>query len=182
MTGKPLVFQEFRDGPHPHHLPLMNLTDPEPPPGSWNADISLRRIDAILNKYGPGTFRSGIIPLIRSDDRRQQLVGCIAILKLNPEERKELTALSWERVENGSWIIPQIMVILSFLDRGFIDSGRQFIGSSDELNHLDPEDQVDFIIEKVCENSCPSEIKGRMAMRWRKRLLALNKAGKTDVL
>lgn len=95
----------------PGYLKLLNLADND-------ASVVLRRIQRALTHEGANRF---IFLLLEDCNWRPQLVGCLACL-LRPDF--DATGSLWRAIDAGSWITPQLAVVLLCLDRNFIRETR----------------------------------------------------------
>lgn len=117
------VFADFWNG-QPNHLPLLNLFDPPNLPAEWSLTKSLDRLDSILSTKSAKSVRQGIHLLLKSDNWRPHLVAAVAILKVGKEEKTKLKGTLWKRLNQGSWVTPQILVVLSMIDDEFVELAR----------------------------------------------------------
>ncbi len=115
------IFNEFWDGVHPHHLPFLHPHD------SPNLTISLQRLNAILEKNSESSILEGTRHLLADHNWRTHLVACFVLLRLSPQTRSALFDSFWERLTLGSWVSPQISVVLSLMDRDFKMKGEKVL-------------------------------------------------------
>ena len=112
------VFKEFWNG-QPHHLPFLNLYEPEGGSEEWNLQTSLNRLDELISSNKAEFLIEGVELLLKSEDWRPHLVAALASLKMKPVDRKLPIERLWERLGKGSWVSPQLLVILSIIDVEF---------------------------------------------------------------
>lgn len=112
------VFNDFWNG-HPNHLPLINLHETPNPSKEWNLAKSIDRLNYIISKNSSNDIVNGIRLLLKDEDWRPHLVASIATLKIDKKLQSELIINLWNRLKSGSWVSPQILVILSIIDCEF---------------------------------------------------------------
>jgi|GEM_PF-1038335 len=112
------VFIDFWNG-HPNHLPFLNLRESNNEPKDWNLKKSIELIDEIMLKNTEESIIESIELLLNSENWRPHLVALMAIFKLKEVKQQKHIKLLWERLARGSWVSPQILVILSIIDTAF---------------------------------------------------------------
>jgi hypothetical protein len=120
------VFNNFWDE-HPNHLPFLNLRESKDDPKEWNLQTSITKLYSILKSHPDGDVNEGIRQLINSDDWRPHIVASISILSFDSTRRDEFIGLLWDRLSRGSWTSPQILVVLSIIDKDFESKARKVI-------------------------------------------------------
>jgi hypothetical protein len=101
------------------YLTLLNL-----PPAASSAVVTIGNVV----RQNPN-HRESVLALLRDPDWRSHLVAAVAVL-LSPA-RVDLCPAVWEAVDKGSWVSPQLAVVLSICDPEFVGSakGRIMTGS-----------------------------------------------------
>jgi hypothetical protein len=127
------VFNIFWDQ-HPNHLPFLNLMESAHDPKEWNLQISISKLDSILETNSKEQLSEGINLLLQSKDWRPHLVAIISLLTFEAIEREKLINQLWERLAYGSWISPQILVVLSLIDRNFISKAERLLDEEFKVN------------------------------------------------
>ncbi|AYB33788.1 hypothetical protein [Chryseolinea soli] len=188
------IFNEFWDGVHPHHLPLLNLID-SGASNQWNLTISLQRLNAIVEKNPEQSVQEGVIALLAYHDWRSHLVACLVILRLPSSARSILLDHFWKRLSLGSWVCPQILVALSLVDRNFEMKAEKILhdGLAMYAQSLSVTDEqksqgssrastpserktkaaIEFLLKNTLNDTPDSDSGGLIASRWKKRLLKL---------
>jgi len=89
---------------------------------------TLKKIDKILLHKSLRRIKRGIKNLLKADDWRLHLVACTAIVKLGKEECQLYIPVLWDKLKkDGSWVSPQILGLLSYLDTDSIQNFKQHI-------------------------------------------------------
>ena len=187
------IFNEFWDGTHPLHLPLLNLRD-SGEANNWNLTISLQRLNAIAEKNSDQSVQEGIRHLLANHDWRPHLVASVVLLRLSSQARSTLLDLFWERLSLGSWVSPQILVALSLADKNFKMKGEKILRDGLAMNApglsvpdhpvsqsgmgSSPSERkikaaIDFLINNVLNDASDGDSGGLLASGWREKLLKL---------
>jgi hypothetical protein len=97
------------------YLTLLNL-----PPAASSAVLS------ISNLIGQNpNHQEDVLALLRAPDWRLHLIAAVAVL-LSPV-RDALYPALWDAVDSGSWVSPQLAVVLAICDPEFVDGAKQRI-------------------------------------------------------
>lgn len=120
------VFNNFWDE-HPNHLPFLNLRESEDDPKEWNLQTSITKLYSILKSHSDEDVNEGMRQLIDSEDWRPHIVASISILSFDWTRRDEFIGLLWDRLSRGSWTSPQILVVLSIIDKDFESKASKII-------------------------------------------------------
>ncbi|WP_405368432.1 hypothetical protein [Nonlabens sp. Asnod2-A12] len=112
------IFNDFWNG-HPNHLPFLNLYEIPNPPKEWNLNKSIDILDCIVSENSGKEVVDGIKLLLKSQDWRPHLVASLATLKIDKKHQHDVIKDLWNRLKSGSWVSPQILVILSIIDSEF---------------------------------------------------------------
>jgi len=184
------IFDNFWDG-HPNHLPFLDLYESQDDPEEWNLQLSLNKLESILTKNSLEDVIAGLNLLLKSDNWRPHLIACLVILKSKVFQENGFKIALWERLKSGSWVSPQILVVLSIIDEDFEDKIRNIIdnGFKVVLKPMSPEEHhtarggsSSLMAErKIIEaaqyllNGPSSEYDegGGIAASWKERLLEL---------
>ncbi len=187
------VFNDFWNG-HPNHLPLMNLYDIPNPPKEWNLTKSIHRLDYIISKNSSDDIVSGIRFLLKNEDWRPHLVAALATLKIDKNRQFELKVDLWNRLKNGSWVSPQILVILSIIDSEFNIKAKQICKNGFNITyseipmhehhyargpagtHVDNNKVIastEYLLNGVITDSEDNDNGGSLAKNWKENLLRL---------
>jgi hypothetical protein len=195
------VFNSFWDG-HPNHLPFLNLRESKDDPKEWNLQTSIAKLYSILKSHSDGNINEGIRQLIKSDDWRPHIVASISILSFDSQRRNEFIDLLWERLSRGSWTSPQILVVLSIIDKDFISKASKIVSEGFAVNYsqLTPIEHhvsrggtsikeasakvvavIYFLLNKIMTDSVDSEQGASIAKNWTESLTKLIDEGKIRV-
>ena len=189
------VFNIFWNG-QPNHLPLMTLQYDNDEPKEWNLKKSLSLIESIVSENATENILTGVVALLDNEDWRAHVVAILSIAKLQPDIRTELIDNLWLRLGKGSWISPQILVVLSLIDINFEEKAMTILENGFEIKYEKklsaPEhhssrgpgsrfSESNKVIA-ACKNLIDGEIwedekydnGGLIAMSWKKQLLELN--------
>lgn len=128
------IFKEFWNG-HPNHLPLMGLHNDNDEPKEWNLNKSLDRLDLICDENSKELIIEGIHKLLNNEDWRPHLVAILVSFKISTDEQQRLIPEFWKRLEKGSWISPQILSVLSIIDKEFESKGRQILNNGFKVDY-----------------------------------------------
>ena len=107
---QPLFVQE-----EPSYLPLLNLPPEAASAIHFIADVVHRTSD----------YRPRVLALLNDPGWRLHLVGAIAVLL--SDDREEFSAALWSAVDQGSWVSPQLVVVLSRCDPQFVTNAKERI-------------------------------------------------------
>jgi len=91
----------------PCYLHLLRLS-------AVNIEVAVR---SVIQCAQADTDRSVILKLLADVNWRPTLVAAVAAPFLSPDSR--ITAALWHRVDTGSWVTPQIAVVLALIDPDF---------------------------------------------------------------
>lgn len=128
------VFNSFWDG-QPNHLPFLNLRESKDDPKEWNLQQSTSKLYSILKSNTDSVIDEGIKQLIESENWRPQLVAAISILSFDLERRSKFCGMLWDRLSMGSWVSPQILVVLSIIDSDFKTEAENIIDEGFTVNY-----------------------------------------------
>lgn len=92
----------------PGHLVLMNTTKPE------ETAVVVRRIEGVLQAGG---YEGGLRALLSDVNWRPHLVGAVAMVLM--DDPLPFVAGLWQAVRHGSWMSPQLLLVLSAVDPDF---------------------------------------------------------------
>jgi hypothetical protein len=120
------LFNSFWDK-YPHHLPFLNLMESDNDPAEWNLQISISRLNSICNSNFKWELKESIDLLLESEDWRPHLIAIISVATIDKIERDEFIIKLWERLSRGSWISPQILVVLSIIDEEFKSKAEKIL-------------------------------------------------------
>ena len=112
------IFDDFWDG-NPNHLPFMSLVYIPNSTEDWDLYKSIAKLDEIVAQNTLEAIIEGIQLLLKNENWRPHLVASLAILKIKKEEQLKLSVDLWETLKKGSWVSPQILVVLSIIDDNF---------------------------------------------------------------
>lgn len=194
------IFNSFWDG-QPNHLPLLTLRESKDEPLEWNLKTSISKLNSILNSNSDEKINDGIRQLLKSEDWRLHLVASISVLAVAPQKRSEFVDLIWVRLSHGSWISPQLLVVLSIIDKDFNSRAIKVLNEGFTVNYikLSPMehhvsrggsnaraasekviDAIDYILKKDINESVGSE-GGAIAKNWTEQLTRLADEGKIRI-
>jgi hypothetical protein len=195
------VFNSFWDG-QPNHLPFLNLQESKDDPKEWNLQTSIAKLYLILNEHSEMDINEGIKQLIKSDDWRPHIVASISILSFDSQRRNGFIDLLWDRISRGSWTSPQILVVLSIIDKDFISKASKIINEGFTVNYsrLTPKEHhvsrggtsikeaspkvvavINFLLNKIMIDSVDSDQGASIAKNWTESLTKLINEGKIRV-
>ncbi|MEL6926722.1 MAG: hypothetical protein AAFO94_21965, partial [Bacteroidota bacterium] len=137
----------------------------------WNLDKSLKRINRIFERYDRADVARGIQLMLGRQKWHPQLVACIAMLKLTPEEQVPFIKILWKKLRyDKEWTAPQMAVILSMIDPRFKANAYQLLDEMPDGSHESSEAEVDYLIEKVGVFKFEGDYPNRPPLEWRRRL------------
>ncbi len=128
------IFRNFWDG-QPNHLPFLSLRSYPDEPKEFNLKLSISKLESILESNSEESIKESIQLLLLNEDWRSHLVASIALLTLKQASRKNLTSYFWQRINNGSWVSPQIVVTLSFSDVEFKVKSKKILDNDFKINY-----------------------------------------------
>jgi hypothetical protein len=195
------VFNNFWDG-HPNHLPFLNLRESKDDPKEWNLQTSITKLYSILKSHSDGDVNEGIKQLIDSEDWRPHIVASISILSFDSTRRDEFVGLLWDRLSRGSWTSPQILVVLSIIDKDFESKASKIIsegfavsyspltsiehhvsrgGTSTKAANAKVVAVINFILNRTATDSIENDEGASIAKGWTESLNKLIAQGKIKV-
>lgn len=112
--------------PFPYYLYFLNLEESS----SKRLSKSMMKLANIFQRKSKEKIVKAIFQLLKSYDWRPQIVACVAIGKLEKKEQKKFITCLWKKLEKeGSWVSPQILAILSWIDLNFITNHKKHLSS-----------------------------------------------------
>ena len=176
------IFAEFW-GDHPNHLPFLGFNEGSDESEEWNLTKSLERLDHICDNSSEKLIVEGIKKLLVSMNWRPHLVAIFASFKISKSEQEMLVPDFWKRLENVSWVSPQILSFLSIVDNEFEAKGKEILKNGFVINYSpNIEVQSDTSafkresLEKVLNSI--KELLGNDESDWRQGLLQLIDSGR----
>ncbi|PTX64107.1 hypothetical protein C8N46_101717 [Kordia periserrulae] len=187
------VFNDFWDK-NPNHLPFLSLHYLPNISEGWGLYQSIEKLDVIIEENDLSGIIEGIKLLLKSENWRPHLVASLAILKIKKDEQIKLKSLLWERIRKGSWVSPQILVILSIIDIDFkkiakeiYENGFQIVYSKmSSVEHhsargpagLHVDNQkviasVEYLLHGTINDSFENDCGGSITKSWKKNLMDL---------
>ncbi len=141
------IFTSFWDG-RPNHLSFLNLqqysgkNDEDvrlsksiPKEEQFDLAISTSLLKAIIIRSDIEYLKSGVDLLLNDDDWRPHLVALFAICFIDKVYNTNLVSRLWDRLGFGSWVSPQICVVLSYLDDNFDANAKNVINSGANITY-----------------------------------------------
>ncbi|QNR23920.1 hypothetical protein [Croceimicrobium hydrocarbonivorans] len=113
----------------------MTLIETPYQPEEWNLTKSIERLDHIVSESSGSQIANGIRLLLKNEDWRPHLVAALAILKIDKDLQFELKSNLWSRLKSGSWVSPQILVILSLIDSEFNLKAKEICENGFEISY-----------------------------------------------
>lgn len=188
------IFTNFWDG-RPHHLPFLSLTAlPCDETQNCNLQWSISKLEAILQSNPDPTIAEGIRLLLQQDNWRMHLVGAVSMLLIKKATREDLIGLFWERLSKGSWVSPQLLVVLSISDKSFTSKGQIILEQGLKIHYAarSPMDHpwstagipttisenkimavINYLLYDVIEDNDDNNHAGSLAKNWEERLYDL---------
>lgn len=166
------IFNDFFNQT-PNHLPLLNLKEIRRSNSEYNLTKSLKMIDELYEKYDKEDYKDGIVKMLSSKNWRPQLVSCFAIMKLGNLERNEYIELVWQIIKDGSWVKPQLIVLLTLIDEDFLYRAKKFNRFVKDISNMNPLEQKKLMIKLILLRDNSLEDKSDIAFRWRERFIGL---------
>lgn len=177
------VFNSFWDGTHPHHLPFLTMRALETDSAEWNLHTSLARLYSILDTSTEADTVEGIKLLLQDSNWRPQLVACVAVAAIAPSKRAGLINLFWDRVLKGSWVCPQLLVILYLADTDFASFAKLITDSNDERTYsLKTKAAAEYLVTGVVNDTEKSDLGASIAQNWKQGLLNMADSGRARLL
>ena len=127
------IFQPMGEDKTPY-LSLLGLQD----------EGSTKVIRAIRNSVNQSDTASYVLTLLRDVNWRPHLVGAIACYY---DTNDDSVAQMWAAVDAGSWVTPQLTVVLSLCDDDFVDNASRRLDRFCPLSS-DPEYSLDSPIQR----------------------------------
>lgn len=106
------VFDPIFESPH-GYLVLLNLA----------TEDSVAAVSAIRDCCSKPSAVSDVRLLLEDSNWRPTLVACVSALFMEPT--LEMTKRLWGRLDQGSWVAPQVAVVLFMIDPEFEAQARQ---------------------------------------------------------
>ena len=195
MSKKPNfgIFNNFWNG-QPNHLPLLNLYEIPNPSKEWNLNKSIELLDSIVSKSSEKEVVDGIRLLLKNQDWRPHLVASLATLKIDKKHQYEVKTDLWNRLKSGSWVSPQILVILSIIDSEFDIQAKEISNRAFKITYSEmPMHEhhssrgpagiavdnkkvlasVEYLLNGVVTDSIENDNGGSIAKKWKENLLKL---------
>lgn len=185
------IFKDFWDG-NPNHLPFLSLVElPGDETQSFNLRLSISKLEAILQSNSEHEIKQGIKLLLDQEDWRFHLVASISLLLIKESRRGDLFDLIWERLSKGSWVSPQLLVVLSMSDKSFIFKGEKILAEGfhiiyPKLSAVDHHVSrgglpatisekkviaaINYLINDIIEDNEDNDYGGSLAQNWEEKL------------
>ena len=154
----------FEDGPH--YLPLLGLIDEGINPDGWGLSRSINKIRRVFRENMLDDVVSSIDILLQDENWRMHLVAAIAVMFLDNTTRQKAAEKLWDRIYTGSWVSPQILVVLSKVDNNFIDRGRKLLGGDFEITYTKKLDVLESHSARGPAGRGVEENKVRLALEY----------------
>lgn len=185
------IFKDFWDG-KPNHLPFLSLVElPGDETQSFNLHLSISKLEDILQSNSEEAIIEGLKLLLEQEDWRLHLVASVSILLIKESKRGDLINLIWKRLSQGSWVSPQLLVVLSISDNSFIFKGEKIIAEGFQVNYSKlsavdhhvsrggvpasisekkVEAAINYLINDVIEDNSDNDYGGSLVRNWEERL------------
>jgi hypothetical protein len=155
------------------HLPLLLLEDEGIDPEAGGLHRELRKIKKLFLENTVEDILTGIELLMREWNWRLHLLASITLMFLDDVYSKRISGRFWKTIYEGSWVSPQILVVLSKKDREFVRHGKEILESDSPVVQIQrtppPKDVVDyyrFATERERQFSFEEEYKVRTALDY----------------
>lgn len=177
------VFNSFWDNKSPHHLPFLSFHEVKDESPDWNLTISLNRLYNILDSNKEVDIHEGIKLLLQDGNWRANLLACMGVLAIEPSKRGGLINLFWDRVLKGSWVCPQMLVVLFLIDKDFALSAKLLSGSSNKaVKPLKSKAATEYLLTGVVNDTEQSDLGATITKDWQFGLNELIAQGKIRAL
>jgi hypothetical protein len=143
------IFNDFWVN-HPQHLPFLSFTESNFEPKSFGLHSSISNLELILKRNSLEDIKKDIIELLVTSNWRTHLVASIALTLLKKENTNDLLEHFWDRINKGSWVVPQLLVVLSIVDSEFRVKAENII--NEESNYLLNNSDLNYSRRKVFDH------------------------------
>lgn len=165
------VFKPFWNQ-HPHYLPFLNFYVPAKPSAEWNLEMSLATMRKIVRLAPPDILLRDIKVLLSVSDWRPHLVAGLAILALPKAQKLEILPYLKDRIEKGSWVVPQLWVVLERIDPGF-EAYAQACLDPAQQTHEKSIASIKYLLSGEIIMDAYGDSLGKHAKEWKERLEGL---------
>jgi hypothetical protein len=159
----------------PYYLLLLNFYE-----GKSLKIVSLnscfKLFDKIFKFFPIKCIRKSVFNLLKPLNWRPHLIACIAIIKMKKKDQVEFIKILWYKCEaETSWVAPQMLVTLSFIDLNFKEKAQKILKDENASESIKNEISVllnlknEFSKDKTLESS---------SFFWRKKLEVFIQNGK----
>ena len=166
------VFNIFFEGSF-DHLSLLLLENEgfDPEGGGLSRQINTMRKLFLENPVEQ--ILEGIELLMREGNWRLHLLASLAYMFLDDAPGQRISERFWKTIHEGSWVSPQILVVLSKKDREFVSRGKKILESDTPVIQIQrtpiPKDIADYYrhaTERERQYSFEEEYKVRTALEY----------------
>lgn len=167
---------------YPHYGPLLHLENyslEEIEESPINLDLSLQKMNDIFKTKSRNQIKKGVSVLLKSQNWRNHLVGCLAIVKMDREDQKEYFSRLWSIcLNNESWVYPQILATLSIVDSRFSDIVNQRKVNEACLNNKGLKNEIATLLDPDNKEKYENEDEPNHGLHWKENLEKLISEGK----
>lgn len=188
------VFNSFWDG-QPNHLPFLSLEIDQSETGAFSLGKSLDLISKIISENADEDIHKGINLMLADSNWRIHLVSFMVILKLNQKDQIKFIHPLWKMLCLGTWVSPQLVVILSKLDSNFKQKSKRILDNKNltniQLEYLEDEDlknvqfgfelaeskilsSLNYLVEGSLLKVIEDDNGAKIAENWNKQLIKLH--------
>ena len=192
------IFNSFWDK-YPNHLPFLNLMESDDDPKEWNLQTSISKLYSILNSSSNEEVSEGLNLLLQSEDWRPHLIASVSLLAIDVAKRDGFIDTLWNRLFRGSWISPQILVVLSLIDRDFTFKAEKILTEGFKVNYINisPIEHhvsrggtserpangkviaaIHYLLDKTLKVSIDCDLGGALTKEWSESLSELTDKGR----
>ena len=188
------IYRKFWDG-QPNHLPFLSLRNYTDEPKEFNLKLSITKLERILSENSESNVKNDIKLLLDNEDWRLHIVASIVLLILKKDNAQDIIDLFWFRIKNGSWVSPQILVVLYYSDLNFKDKCRQILNDGLNINYVElnpiahhserggtPKSiaekkvlaSIDYLLNGIVNDTSKTDNGGSITKSWKENLENLN--------
>lgn len=177
------IFNDFWVN-HPQHLPFLSFTESDFEPKSFGLNSSISNLELILKRNSLEDIKKDVIELLVTSNWRTHLVASIALTLLKKEHTNDLLEHFWHRINKGSWVVPQLLVVLSIVDSEFrvkaeniIKEESNYLLSNSDLHHSSRKvfDQkkiasLNYLLKGIVSDTSESDSGASITQGWKRNI------------
>ena len=119
----------------PHYLVFLLMQDEGLDPEGWGLPRSINKIRRLFRKNKLDDILLGIDLLLQDENWRPHLVAAMTVMFLDDTTCQKVAEKLWNRIYTGSWVSPQILVVLSKKDNKFANRGKKLLEGDFQITY-----------------------------------------------